>query len=102
MCCRPAKAAGAAGNPVPQMIFFCFFSSKKKRRGTIFLLEEKKQKTKRLRITSVEKTFFAHPARDEKRTFTCEPSVLVLQTRESGGRSGESYSADDFLLLLFF
>ena len=42
LCCRPAKAAGAAGNPAPQLIFFCFFSSKKKRRGTIsFLLKRK-------------------------------------------------------------
>ncbi|MDY6082193.1 MAG: hypothetical protein SPI31_08345, partial [Eubacteriales bacterium] len=71
-------------------------------RGTISFLEEKKQKTKRLRITSVEKTFFAHPARDEKRTFTCEPSVLCNRIAQNAERSAKANPADDLLLLLFF
>ena len=89
-----------AQKQIRQMIFFCFFSSKKKRRGTISFLEEKKQKTKRLRITSVEKAFSRTSSLQRKNgRLVCEPSVLCCTLARPPKAQKNNFPAIDFLLL---
>jgi len=103
----PALHAPAAGNGFFQGdVFFSsikendFFSSE---RGTISFLEEKKQKTLRERMSFGGKAVSCTSCLQRKNgRFTYEPSVLHGTLAEKATVQNNSFSADDFLLLLFF
>ena len=103
----PALHAPAAGNGFFQGdVFFSsikendFFSSE---RGTFSFLEEKKQKTLRERMSFGGKAVSCTSCLQRKNgRFTYEPSVLHGTLAEKATVQNNSFSADDFLLLLFF